>query len=793
MGDSVSESSRASSWTRDEFEYVDEVRLGLGKKESSKDSLVSTDNEEAVSAAVSLVVGSLRHGVVSLCASVAHILRENTKLQQRLTDLEKHRLNLENNISGTASVNGSCSVHSQSPNLQESLVTQRCGSAPASFIASGLKFLRSDYQSNVTSAQDGGSRHCDGNSDCRAVREPGKGECRTSSISMPEAHSSLVPKLINNDKKTSFSRGSVQASTRSLNICQSLPASSFVRRKYSTISLRRVRRSTTNRQKASSICSTSSIYSYMSCTNSDEHRRSSNNSSCIITVAEIHTPPGQRVAENKEGEAVKLLARTLTSVLQSDVNNQDASRNESEMDEVNCPSASGFNNSNKELSLPHPLAGCECVICCHLTADPTCQLYALTTEGGSLLPPGSTILVEGERVGTVLYLGHERYVTFNQSAVSPIAVEALLAHAGYMRPVGITMKLWAPDHGEIFVPLSAVICQLDENLDLPRKESWSSFEYEYVDEDSDEELHSELQNNVYSKEGISSGLCVQSNEPLDMSPKVKNTVNRNEELPYDHYFSRSPSVSSCCSVISHSLGDLSVYGLECEDVEFDKELTCCIDDSTSSDCIDSTGDLGTECIPGKFTDAKEILSSQESILNTTFTKKATDEDSNEIQGFHGSLYDTCDSAISLSFTRRHQYSEDNSGPSSVTETGRESPHFGDTWDSGCSVGRSRCRSGSSGHCSDSESENHRLGHTFARSLGDALNMVLEKHNIQRNWDFENDMNGEGNTNMNVNTDLSRNCEKSERVQELQDFSLDTSSLSSPKLQIRESIPGQSEV
>ncbi|XP_068249377.1 uncharacterized protein [Palaemon carinicauda] len=757
------------------------------------ESLDSPNNEEVVSAAVSLVVGSLRHGVVSLCASIAHILREKATLQQQVADLEKHRLNLENNISGTTSVNGSCSVHCQSPNLhslQESLVTQRCGSAPASFIPSGLKFLKSDYQSNVISTQNGGSRHCKANSDCRVVHEQGKGECRTSSISMPEAHSSLLPKLINDDKKASFSRGSVQASTRSLNVCQSLPASSFVRRKYSTISLRRVRRSTTNRQKASSICSSSSFNSYMSLANSEDHRRSSNNSSCIITVAEIHTPPGHHVVpENKEGEAVKLLARTLTTVLQSDINDQEASCNESEVDEVNCSSSSKSNN-NKELCLPHPLAGCECYVCLNLSADPSCQLYALTTEGGSLLPPGSTVLVEGERVGTVLYLGHEKLITSNQSFVSPISVDAILSHEGYLRPVGLTLKLWAPDCGEIFVPLSAVICQLDENLDLPRKESWSSFEYEYVDEDSDEELHTKPEINRYKEDRITSELCVQSNEPLDVSPKVKNTAIRNEEPPYDPYISRSPSVSSFCSVISHSLGDLSVYGLECED-EFGKDGTFSIDDGMSSERVYLTEDLGTESSRRKFSDAKEI--SQESALNTTFTKNDTDEHSSESQGFHGSLYDTCDSAISLSFTRRLRYSEDNSGPSSVTDTGRESPHFGDTWDSGCSVGRRRCRSGSSGHCSDNESENHQLGSTFARSLGDALNLVLEKHNLQQNWDFENESTNEGNAGMYVNTDISRNYEGSkEQLQEFKEFFEDTS-LSCSTLHISKSTHGQSEV
>ena len=269
-------------------------------------------------------------------------------------------------------------------------------------------------------------------------------------------------------------------------------------------------------------------------------------------------------------------------------------------------------------------------------------------------------------------------------------------------------------------------------MDLPRKESWSSFEYEYLDEDSDEE-HVKTEAVALSSEKPLSIDNVKAAENVDANSNVEDAREWRRSL--ENYFIRSPSVSSCSSVASHSLGDLSMYGLEFgeDGHEFGKNEPVCSDsEETSSNQISANNN--THLNVSKF-DNEGMGCSEDGLLNTTFvTNKNTDDKlpKDEFhQDFSGSLYDTCDSAISLSFTRRLQYSEDTSGPSSLTDTGTESPHFGDTWDSGCSVGRVRCRSDSSGHCSDMELENTRLGNTITRSLGDALNLILEKHNIQR--------------------------------------------------------------
>ncbi|CAL4069715.1 unnamed protein product [Meganyctiphanes norvegica] len=109
--------------------------------------------------------------------------------------------------------------------------------------------------------------------------------------------------------------------------------------------------------------------------------------------------------------------------------------------------------------------------------------------------------------------------------------------------------------------------------------------------------------------------------------------------------------------------------------------------------------------------------------------KEIQENTNINKITHPSLYDTCDSAISLSFIRKFSERNENgtneiSRSSSLLESGRDSASLGDTWGSS-NLSYPRCRSDSSGNVSDVEM-NH-LSTTFTKiDLASALDSVLKK-------------------------------------------------------------------
>ncbi|KAG0714228.1 hypothetical protein GWK47_014498 [Chionoecetes opilio] len=117
-----------------------------------------------------------------------------------------------------------------------------------------------------------------------------------------------------------------------------------------------------------------------------------------------------------ESDAVKLLAQKLTMFCRTTV-----------------------------LCAPHPLAGCECVLCLQLAAHPDLLPYQIITDEGSLLPRGSTVLVGGRRVGTVVYFGHRKHQ--GRGPGTPQAPGTLEPPAS---PLGVTVLLWPP--GEYCTP-----------------------------------------------------------------------------------------------------------------------------------------------------------------------------------------------------------------------------------------------------------------------------------------------------------------------------------------------------
>lgn len=197
--------------------------------------------------------------IFSLCGLLItfqffYIFCSFSRLQERVAELEEQVTSLENSSSATISVTDCSTSQSQttdSRSLHESPLSQRCGSAPPAFITSALKHAKNDSQTIVGECPGDSSRCAGGESKLGSIHQRGTVESRTSSVSMPETNSNFIPKnhFELPVRKEAFHRGQSYASTRSLNIGGHLSSGNFVRRKYSTISLRRVRRRSTASKK----------------------------------------------------------------------------------------------------------------------------------------------------------------------------------------------------------------------------------------------------------------------------------------------------------------------------------------------------------------------------------------------------------------------------------------------------------------------------------------------------------------------------------------------------------------
>ncbi|XP_042228655.1 uncharacterized protein LOC121870771 isoform X2 [Homarus americanus] len=774
MGDERSDTS--SVWPTDELDFVNEFPQET--QHSPEDRAVAKEREEAVSAAVSVVVASARHGVIALCASVAHIIREKMRLQQNVVDLEKKLAALEKNSTTNVSVTCPCTSPGQvadSHSLLESPTSQRCGSAPPSFITSSLKFSKGGSQNVTGSYQISDQRSVvvvDKCNSCQLLQHP---ERRTSTATNPDNY--LHPAQKNGETKTPFQRGQSYSSTRSLNIGRSPPSSSFMRKKYNSISLRRVRHSSISKQGA--LPGTwSSSNSHRSSANSLECRGSTSRASsksCIVTVAEVYPPPPNLTALNTESDAVRLLARKLTNVIQENEAQLEDNLTESPACDPNISDVMMQQISTQELCAPHPLAGCECVVCTHLAADPHSQLYILTTNEGSLLPQGSKVLVQGDRIGTVMYFGHNKYssvisclprhhlkasasTSTTQAAITEASVESSkmisdetdgVVSVDSTSPIGVTITLWPPDQGEVFVPLCDVICQLDDEVDIQSKDHLLGLDLEYVDDDMNtEEVRPPVPSgtHIYPIETVNEKL-VQTPDMGDSGipapPKMYAGVralrngadvpewkNDNEEA-----FVRSLSISSYNSDSVHRFGDLS-HSDEEGGVE---DLTACgmvtlqipVQDNKSSE---ETSYLDANLHLSSSHDHENVVpiikNFETPCLNTTYLYQTGNEEDScsktNCSESKVSLYDTSDSAISLTFIQRPQSFEESSDPPSLTDPDRDS-HFKDTWDSGCYMETGRGNSESSEQFSIVEGENNQLGSPWACNLSQALDSVWEKY------------------------------------------------------------------
>lgn len=655
---------------------------------SGEDGL-EDEREKAVAAAVDVVAASARRGVVTLCASVAHIIRKNFRLQQQVMELEGRLRELETlaGLPENSSAFSQCqedsagsqgpecsSATSQCPSTSESLPespsSQRCGSAPPHYPPG---FPR-PYQ----------------------------------------CHGPALRKASDPEGGAGFLRGRTRASTGNLSHCGPGARSSFVRRKYRSISLRRVRRTTTAITPFAGRQGRPGGDSQRSSTASLEQQPASNSNtsskSCIVTVAEVHLSPETTATttttNSTEGDAVKMLAQKLTSVLQEDSTNP-----QEDMDDL-------------VLSAPHPLAGCECAVCLQLSTHPDVLPYEIVTDEGSLLPRGSTVLVSGQRVGTVVYFGHCRHQAKGASSPhrlkasptpqqqqqlpsSPSTQQAPTTgsspppphqqlplpaapsscdgpQVGPASPIGVTVILWPPDEGEVFVPLNEVICQLDDEGIPGSSEEQSSLVEEGDDRRSvgDEEdtpaiLHkgsthpdhtlTELQE---APKGMTETECIMEDA---LPPVTGFGATENREEPCKHPRLRSVSASHCSyETLEHG-----------------------------NEAAESDRGEKTDRVPKTHTLAR--LNSADAARKRTHA------------GMNHSL--------PASPRQWREFEGDPEAHYSDSDKGKL--QFGDTWDSGCYMSLGRQSSECSEQFSDLESEYSST--PWASSLEEALDSVWKRH------------------------------------------------------------------
>ncbi|KAG7165244.1 hypothetical protein Hamer_G019435, partial [Homarus americanus] len=642
------------------------------------------------------------------------------RLQQNVVDLEKKLAALEKNSTTNVSVTCPCTSPGQvadSHSLLESPTSQRCGSAPPSFITSSLKFSKGGSQNVTGSYQISDQRSVvvvDKCNSCQLLQHP---ERRTSTATNPDNY--LHPAQKNGETKTPFQRGQSYSSTRSLNIGRSPPSSSFMRKKYNSISLRRVRHSSISKQGA--LPGTwSSSNSHRSSANSLECRGSTSRASsksCIVTVAEVYPPPPNLTALNTESDAVRLLARKLTNVIQE---------NEAQLEDNLTESPACDPNISDVM----------------MQQISTQELYILTTNEGSLLPQGSKVLVQGDRIGTVMYFGHNKY----SSVISCLPRHHLKASASTSTTQAAITEASVESSKMISDETDGV---LDDEVDIQSKDHLLGLDLEYVDDDMNtEEVRPPVPSgtHIYPIETVNEKL-VQTPDMGDSGipapPKMYAGVralrngadvpewkNDNEEA-----FVRSLSISSYNSDSVHRFGDLS-HSDEEGGVE---DLTACgmvtlqipVQDNKSSE---ETSYLDANLHLSSSHDHENVVpiikNFETPCLNTTYLYQTGNEEDScsktNCSESKVSLYDTSDSAISLTFIQRPQSFEESSDPPSLTDPDRDS-HFKDTWDSGCYMETGRGNSESSEQFSIVEGENNQLGSPWACNLSQALDSVWEKY------------------------------------------------------------------
>ncbi|CAL4111923.1 unnamed protein product, partial [Meganyctiphanes norvegica] len=445
---------------------------------------------DAASLAVGVVVEGARKGVVALCASVAHIIRERNRLEERIKDLER-QISIGNTVRTTSSTRCtlmnqvSSSTKSRSLPESPSALRQRCGSAPPAYInpntpvTTGNMSMRlphterkkyitqgvRDFESNSFLKNDRNRNYCacneskrrkiindSENHECAIIDKPCQNHKSCSKVetyrrSKNYKISSSKKNTMNSNKEASmcieknvesspgsdtsyernisinghcaglrasrsysgshgispqllltpdygygknhdnFQKDSKCWSTRSLNLGVNFPRGSFMRRKYSTISLRRVKRNVSSKERScssggtvtsSSTSSRGSSFDLgsrrssdlvnvvscrrgsqlgifpsqqqhidcVNCSNRSTVSGSGSSRSCIVTVAEVHNEPEitHLSNNNTEREAVKLLARTLTTFLREQNETQ-------ELDEISSPTSKYMNNTIYDSSL----------------------------------------------------------------------------------------------------------------------------------------------------------------------------------------------------------------------------------------------------------------------------------------------------------------------------------------------------------------------------------------------------------------------------------------------------------
>ncbi|KAK8384470.1 hypothetical protein O3P69_009345 [Scylla paramamosain] len=409
------------------------------------------------------------------------------------------------------------------------------------------------------------------------------------------------------------------------------------------------------------------------------------------------------------------------------------------------------------LCAPHPLAGCQCVLCLQLSTDSDTVPYEIVTDEGSLLPRGSAVLVRGRRVGTVVYFGHRKHqARGSDGPAAPLLpppapgthdLPADECARSLACPLGVTVQLWPPDEGEVFVPLNDVICQLDEggdsssggveeaptlregddthsnnsssrrdsedmnshtaDLDHTLTDTHTSQDIGRLIQDTwaEEEVHSVTKDPRHTREHLSISVA-------EAGHRTQGTVDKDgygecgEDMGHHggrHFSSVSDTSSTCESLGSRGMEDVSrgpagYHGSRSEALPRRSKVT-----GSDQRCLECEGDIES---------------------------RVGDLHRHPSQGpirYHGSQSEALPRRMKVTGSDQRCLECEDDLESQYSECDKGKLQFGDTWDSGCYMSLGRHSSECSEQFSDPESEYGSTGHPWGSSLEEALNSVWQKH------------------------------------------------------------------
>ena len=232
-------------------------------------------------------------------------------------------------------------------------------------------------------------------------------------------------------KRTKISSDNLRSSCWSLNSSIDLPQKSFIRKKYKTIALTRMRSMKRKNMTCQQSSSKNSNYEKKSNEEITQFKKN-----FITTVAEVHPIP----AVNSSLETLGSFENRSTEESSNNSNNSYSITSEEEE----------LTNTTESFSLPYPLSGCRCNVCLEFLRDSSKDFYVFSGDTGALFPVGSRVLLVDGREATVLYFGHKN-------------VKSMQLHNLHAGPAGIA-ALFTNNEQE-FILLEDVAELLDDEVE----------------------------------------------------------------------------------------------------------------------------------------------------------------------------------------------------------------------------------------------------------------------------------------------------------------------------------------